>query len=216
MNKVKVIGCGPGYRKLMTLEALEAVERSEIIFGAKRLLNNFPDFRGEKIEIKRNYSWILEKIENEYKTKDISVLVSGDVCFYSFSRLVINRVGRDNCIFYPGVSSVQYAFSKLMIEWSDALFLSFHGRDKKNIENKNLEKILKENNKIAILTGGKKGINDFFSQFKKKVFNDKKIFIMENLSYPNLERVSSVTYDEALHGNFSPLSIVIVLDRELL
>ena len=216
LNKVKVVGCGPGYKKLMTFEAVEAIKSSDLIFGAERLLDNFPNFKGEKVKIKGNYSSILKRIKNEYRIKKIAVLVSGDVCFFSFSRLVLNEVGRDNCEFYPGISSVQYAFSKLRLEWNDVLFLSFHGRDKNKKENCNIERIIRDNPKIAILTDGDNGVKNLFNVLRKNLFNDKKIFIMENLSYPDRERIKSVSYEKALNGNFSPLNVVVILNKELI
>ena len=134
MPKVKIIGCGPGNINLITKQALGAIDDSDVVYGAKRLLEVFKDAEFECIEISKNYTEILEDSNSTFLNKKISVLVTGDVGFYSYAKLIKKSIGFNNCEFYPGISSIQYAFSKIGFSWQDAHFISTHGNENKVTE----------------------------------------------------------------------------------
>ena len=51
MKSIHVIGAGIAGHEGFTPHALDPIERSEILFGAERLLQLFPEYRGEKVVI---------------------------------------------------------------------------------------------------------------------------------------------------------------------
>jgi precorrin-6y C5,15-methyltransferase (decarboxylating) CbiE subunit len=207
MPQVNIIGCGPGRKSLLTGEALDAAHGSEILYGTKRLLDLFKDFSGSKVEIKSNYTMIIDKIELNFQKHRISVLVTGDGGFHSFGSLVRERIGDDNCRFYSGISSIQYAFNRLGISWEDAVFLSHHGEEIPDIRS-----VVEHNAKIGILTGGEDGVKKLLKGMPRSLFINRRIFLLENLSYDN-ERIGEITLDEGLEGTPSSLSILIILKK---
>ena len=47
--KVSVIGIGMGNPALMTLQAQKKIKTGQLLIGAKRMLDCFPEWEGEKI-----------------------------------------------------------------------------------------------------------------------------------------------------------------------
>ena len=107
--------------------AQKAVAQAEVLVGAQHLLDLFPQAGCQRIVVRGSMSVILEKVA-ALVDKETCILVSGDTGLFSLARLVVNRFGRDNCQLIPGISSVQVAFARLALDWSDALIISAHGR----------------------------------------------------------------------------------------
>ncbi len=127
MNKIVIAGCGPGHEDYVSVMTQKAVTQAEVLVGAQHLLDLFPQMRCQQIVVRGLMAGILEQIE-ALADKKICVLVSGDTGLFSLARLVVNRFGRENCQLIPGISSVQVAFARLALDWSDALLISAHGR----------------------------------------------------------------------------------------
>jgi precorrin-6y C5,15-methyltransferase (decarboxylating) CbiE subunit len=204
-----IIGCGPGRRSLLTGEAESAVRESEVLYGSARLLAMFNDFTGETVSTAGNLMGALDDIARTFRRRRIGVLVSGDVGFHSFASSILGRIGRDNCRLHPGISSMQYAFSLLGLSWDDAALLSGHGEDLTD-----LERTMQTHAKVGILTDGRKNPADLFSGVSPDIFEGKRVFVLENLSYGD-ERVTRVSYSRMREKPFSPLAVVIVVDGEV-
>jgi precorrin-6Y C5,15-methyltransferase (decarboxylating) len=121
----------------------------------------------------------------------------------------VNRIGRERCRLHSGISSVQYAFNRLCLSWEDALFLSSHGEE---IQEK--EKSIREHGKIGIITGGKNGVRAFFQDLDSTLFDEKRVFVLENVSLID-ERIREIGSLEDVQNTFSSLSVVIMVDRSL-
>ena len=127
MNKIIIAGCGPGHGDYVGLATQKAVSQAEVLVGAQHLLDLFPRMNCQRIVVRGLMAGILEQM-GTLADKKICVLVSGDSGLFSLARLVISRFGRENCQLIPGISSVQVAFARLALDWSDALLISAHGR----------------------------------------------------------------------------------------
>jgi precorrin-6y C5,15-methyltransferase (decarboxylating) CbiE subunit len=209
MPAVNVIGCGPGRRSLMTAEAERAALGADILYGSARLIALFEEFAGRTVPIENDLPRALDEIEKSFRDRRIGVLVSGDVGFHSFASSIVGRIGRGNCRLHPGISSVQYGFSLLGLSWEDALLLSGHGEDLPG-----LARAVAAHGKIAILADGKRGVGALFSGLSGSLFDKKRIYVLENLSYED-ERVRRVGFGECVGGTFAPLSVVVIVNREL-
>jgi len=127
-GKVAVIGCGPGHPDYLTPAARKAVFDCQVLFGAPRFLDLFPDFSGEKLRISGDMEVLLRDISELSARKRVGVLVSGDPGCFSLAENLKKRLGRDRCLIIPGISSVQLAASRLGLSWVDTGVFSIHGR----------------------------------------------------------------------------------------
>lgn len=210
VNKITIVGCGPGSKKYMTAYAVKCIRRAEVIIGSRRLLDAFPDVVADRYILNKNYILIIKKLVALSKHKKIVVLVSGDPGFYSYAKLVIDKVGIENCEVVPGISSVQLAFAYIGITWNDACFVSLHGR-KRNIST--LIDRVKEYDKVAVLTDDVNNLKLIAKSLIHEGLKDRKVYVCENLSLAN-ERVRVFKVKSLLKVRTGGLNVIIIIDDE--
>ena len=208
-NKVIIVGCGPGLKAYISPKALYNVKKADILVGSRRLLKLFPGVDAEKIVLEKNYSALVNRIADWNSTKQVVVLVSGDPCFFSYSRLIIKKLGRESCIIIPGISSIQLAFAAIGESWDDACFISLHGRD---AEYAQLMKNVREHSKVGILTDHKNTPAVIARQLLAGGIRDRQMFICENLSLPE-ERILETDLASAVNINTNG-AIVVIIKKE--
>ena len=147
MEKIQILGLGPGNLDYALPIVLKKIKESEVIVGGKRHIESL----GECVENKE-YCYIsadLQKVLdfiNENRNKKISVVVSGDTGFYSLLTFMKKHFESEELEVVPGISSVQYMFAKISEYWYDACIASVHGKEFDFVEK------LNEYEKIGLLT----------------------------------------------------------------
>jgi precorrin-6B methylase 1 len=86
---------------------------------------------------------------------------------------VIERFGRDRCRVIPGISSVQTAFARLSLDWSDAAIISAHKQDPEP------DPSWAQADKIAVL-GGRANSLRWVAERLLPVLGDRRVFVCEN------------------------------------
>ncbi len=128
---ITIVGCGPGSPEYITPLALKVIKGAEILVGARRLLDLFPDHQAKTvIEMEDKVETVLEEMAR-CQDRPMVVLVSGDPGLSSLARPVIGRFGREACRVIPGISSIQVAFARLGLDWGKARIIDAHGQDPK-------------------------------------------------------------------------------------
>ena len=126
MNKLNVIGLGPGSRKMLTQEALCAIENADLVWCAERNGDLVPpEKRRPLTPFKSAMDGMAAALEEGLKA---SVLLSGDTGLYSMLPLLKNRFGQEKLNVVCGISSLQALCARLAVSWQDAAILSAHGR----------------------------------------------------------------------------------------
>lgn len=120
---ITLVGAGPGSRGSMTLDAVEAVRSADRVVAFPRLKESLEFIRKDIVEIHR-----ISEVEDAVAEDHLAVVVSGDPLFYGLAA-TLKRKGVEICRVVPGISSMQYAASKLQIPWHSMAFHSFHGRE---------------------------------------------------------------------------------------
>ena len=205
-NKVIIVGCGPGLKAYISPKALYNVKKADILVGSRRLLKLFPGVDAEKIVLEKNYSALVNRIADWSSRKQVVVLVSGDPCFFSYTKLIVKKLGREFCTIIPGISSIQFAFAAIGESWDDACFISLHGRD---TEYSQLMKNVREHSKVGILTDHKNTPAVIARKLLAGGIRDRQMFICENLSLPE-ERVFETDLNSAVNIKTNGASVVII------
>lgn len=120
---ITLVGAGPGSRGSMTIDAVEAVRSADRVVAFPRLKESLEFIRKDIVEIHR-----ISEVEDAVAEDHLAVVVSGDPLFYGLAA-TLKRKGIEICRVVPGISSMQYAASKLQIPWHSMAFHSFHGRE---------------------------------------------------------------------------------------
>lgn len=205
-HKVFIVGCGPGLKAYIPSKALYAIKKAEILVGSRQLLELFPNTGAEKVLLEKNYHVLISKIANWRFTKRVVVLVSGDPCFFSYAKMILNGLGKNSCEIIPGISSMQMAFAAIGETWEDACFISLHGRNMQTAQF--IEKVI-FNKKVGILTDAKNTPAVIAGWLLQHRIANKKMFICENLSLPG-QRIFETTLDSAMDIRTSGTTVVIL------
>ena len=147
---ISVIGIGLDGIDGLNTKIGRIIDEAAVLAGSKRHLGYFPQHQGKKIcltDLKTGIEAIADLAKEDLA---IAILASGDPLFFGLGRLLLANFKREALEFYPHVSSIQLAFSKIKIPWQDASLVSVHGRS-----DDELIKLLKQGKeKIALLTDG--------------------------------------------------------------
>ena len=213
-NPIVIVGCGPGAREDVTPRALTAILHAEVLVGARRLLDLFPEAPGERVTVSANIDAALDAIASALPAHRIAVLVTGDPGVRSLARPVLRRFGLPACEVIPGISSVQVAFARVGVDWYDAKIISAHG----SLPALDPSTLAAET-KIAILAGDAAALRwaaDLADTLKENDHGPaRRIFIAEDLTLPE-ERVREVTREELRTAHVSPRAIIMIFKSEVL
>ena len=150
--KVYVVGIGMGNADTLTVGAKRAIESSGLLIGATRLLESFDYVACEKLDLIKP-SEIIEALANA-TCDQASILMSGDVGFYSGATALYDKLGEYDVEVIPGISSLVYFCAKLRTTWQDATLVSAHGREHDAVG------AIQSNAKTFCITGGKTKVDD--------------------------------------------------------
>lgn len=206
MLRVNIVGIGPGNPKLLTGAALEAINQSTILIGDKRMLANFASEKRFYDTIKT--AEICNICTNANPEKDIvSILVSGDVGFFSLAKTISGKLPDCECVRFCGISSLVYFGQQLQMSWDDAKIISMHGRRQNFIE------AVAHNEKVFALTGGENSPQALCAKLCRFGLGGVQVYVGENLSYDN-ENISSMKAEEAAQKQFSSLSVMMIINKD--
>ena len=207
--KIIVCGCGPGSHDYLTPAVFHAVAGAAVLVGAQRLLDLFPASGAERIPVGADIEGILRIIENRWQRQQVVVLVTGDPGISSLAQPVIKRFGREACFLIPGISSVQVAFARLGLDWTNAKIIDAHGKNPEYDPDD-----LGKEKKLAIL-GGRQEASAWVQSCCRRWGDDYRLFCCENLSLPG-ERISEVTPEELDDSALSSLTLFLLIRRDCL
>lgn len=143
-KKIYLVGAGIEGWEGFGAKALEAINSAELLIGHQRLLDIFPDFKGEK-QTYGDLSIMLDFLRTT--EKQVVLLSSGDPNFFGIARFMLRNLPKDRIEIFPNVTSVQYAFARIKEPWDDSIFVSVHGRGLKSA----IDRIIAAD-KVAVLT----------------------------------------------------------------
>lgn len=207
MEKIKVIGLGPGNIDYTLPAAVKAIEAADLLVGSKRSLEalqikNKPCFYYES-----NMMQMLDYIDVQSREKKVAVVVTGDSGFYSLLDAVGRHVGTERIEAIPGISAFQYLFARLGRSYKDFRLLSLHGRSMDYIS------LLAQGQSVFLLTDKENGPDRIAEAIMAAGLDGIRLTVGENLSY-DCERIISGSPTDIKSMGFDALSVVIAEPEE--
>ena len=208
---VILAGTGCGTTGTMTAEAREALEKADLLIGAKRLLESihgeYTDNRKAAVYAEDIRGLILEarrQAQRDGRDPRICVLYSGDSGFYSGTRSLLPLLEEDGIEVkvLPGISSVQVLAARLRQPWQDWMLVSAHGTDCDAVAS------VMRGKQVFFLTGGKLGPKELCAQLAEAGLGDLSVTVAERLSYED-ETISRGTAEEFASRDFDTLSVML-------
>lgn len=192
MNKLCIVGSGVGNEELLTQRAKDKIKSSQRILNSRHM------------PIKE----LLNELENNINGTTV-VLVSGDCCFFSISKIINERFSKYYDIeMINGISSMQYLSSKIAINYNECKIFSAHGR------HLNIVPIVSYNEQIILLTGGQILAQDICKTLSRTGLGHVKVIVGENLSLNNDERIVEGFAEDLSREIFHSLSIMYIENKK--
>ena len=192
-----IIGAGMGTMDTLTGEAVRALETAEAVFATKRLAALSP-----KAEVCA-FSELAEQAIQCTK-KHISLLVSGDVGFFSAAGKLRERLlPHGEVQLVPGLSSMQYMCAKCGISYENLCFKSLHGRSGSILG------AVSYHEATFALTGGENNAQTVCKCLTEAGLGDLLVHLGENLGAEN-ERVLHSTAAELAELSCADLAVLLV------
>ncbi len=205
-KRIAIVGCGPGAPACVTPEARAACAGAQVLVGAARALELFPECRGRRIVMNGGSRALLEAVAALDPGERVAVLVTGDPGIASLGTLAMRRFGRAACRVVPGISSAQVAFARLGLDWTGARILSaHHTRPEAAVAG---EKVM------AVLAGGKDSFG-WIADLLEGCGEGYAAIACEDLTLPS-ERVSRIDLAQLRRGDFSHRTVVVIAKEELI
>lgn len=205
MNKIQIVGLGPGSVKYILPIVNEIIESADLLIGSKRSLELF--CHKHCFYYNHNLSELIDYIKLHRSTYKICVVVTGDTGFYSLLDYVKRFFDEEDIEVTPGISSYQYMFSRLKKSYKAFELTSLHGR----VEN--LEAIIKKNKKVFLLTDQINSPSSIANTLCKLGYEKKYMAIGVNLSYED-EMIQEGSVEDFVNWKCENLCVV-VIDLEM-
>ena len=132
--EISLIGIGMSAATL-TQEAKRALEESDVVFGAERMLKVVENSKETyPFYLAKDILPVLRQKESKMDGQKlkVSILFSGDTGFYSGTEKIKTELNKNHykkIRIFPGISSVSYLSAATGIAWQDAKILSIHGKE---------------------------------------------------------------------------------------
>nr|WP_314386745.1 precorrin-6y C5,15-methyltransferase (decarboxylating) subunit CbiE [uncultured Fusobacterium sp.] len=182
LNKINVVGLGPGNIKYLSNAGIDCIKEAEIVIGSTRQLSDLKTIISEKQEI-----YILGKLTElitylkENTKRKITIIVSGDTGYYSLVPYLSKNLSKDILNIIPNISSYQYLFSKIGENWQNFRLASVHGREFDYVKNIDDEDIAG----LVLLTDDIQNPYEVSKNLYNSGIRNLTVIVGENLSYDN-------------------------------
>lgn len=203
---INVLGLGPGNPKYILPITNECIEKSDVIIGGKRNLKSVNTKNMKTLEITGSLTNIIDYIKCNKDKEKISVVVSGDTGFYSLLKFIKKHFSDSELNVIPGISSMQYMFSKVKETWDDAFIGSVHGREL------NITEKVRNYRKVGLLTDKVNTPQNIAKRLKEAHIENVKIYVGENLSYDN-EKITYGSIEDIIYEKDFEMSVVIIINE---
>jgi len=209
---VVLVGMGMSAEDLSP-RVLSWIERADVLVGAKRLLDCFPDHTGERIPLLSSLDETIERLRAVARNRRTVVLASGDPFFFGIGRRLVQALGKEHVFALPNVTSVQALFARLLEPWDDVKVVSLHGRSETANAGRWLDD-LRHCSRMAFFTDPRRTPAWIAREMLAAGYAHHTMIVAEDIGLPT-ERIGRFTLREAADRAFSTLNLVAVFaDRD--
>lgn len=205
---VTLIGIGMGTPAGMTVEAAKAIGESDLLIGARRMLEA-ADRKGKAVYTDYDSQRIADYIAAHPEYVRTAILLSGDIGFYSGAKKLYDALNKQNCEIRSicGISSAVYFCGKLRLAWEDVCLKSTHGR------HANLVGAVKTNRKTFTLLSAADSVPELCKELIEYGLSHVRVHIGERLGYAE-EKITSGTPKELETGSYDGLCVALIENPE--
>ena len=210
--KFIVIGITDNPKPFFAPEVLEIIKNGRVFSGGKRHHEIVAPL------LPKDAQWIditvpLDKVFEEYKELSIVncqlsiiTIVSGDPLFFGFANTIRRKIPDAEIVVYPTFNSLQMLAHKLVMPYHDLRIVSLTGRPWQEFDKALIEKA----EKMGILTDKVHTPAAIAKRMMDYGYTYYNMYVGEHLGNPELEKVTSLSLEEASAKDFSMPNCVIL------
>lgn len=200
-QSVQIVGIGPGSRDAMTQEVRRAIEETDCLIGARRMLDAARG--GQKTFAAIAPQEIADFLRAHREYRRCVVVMSGDTGFFSGTKKLLPLLSGCEVRVLPGLSSLSYLCAMLQTSYEDVHVVSLHGRAH------DIAADVRAHARVFALVGGEHGVNDLCRTLTENGLGTVTVSVGERLSYED-ETITTGTAEELQSKAFAPLSAVLI------
>lgn len=215
--KFIVIGISDNPKPFFSPEVMEIIQNGRVFSGGKRhhgIVASLLPENAEWIDITVPLDAVFEQYkslsEKMSKCLNISPLIvifaSGDPLFFGFANTVRRNLPEAKIEVYPAFNSLQMLAHRLVMPYHDMRIVSLTGRPWPEFDKALIERA----SKIGILTDREHTPSAIASRMIDYGYADYRMYVGEHLGNPSLEKVTTLTLEEAAKRDFEMPNCVIV------
>ncbi|MGM0540487.1 MAG: precorrin-6y C5,15-methyltransferase (decarboxylating) subunit CbiE [Thermodesulfobacteriota bacterium] len=184
----------------------ELLASCTLLVGGERMLEACREYPARQIRIKAPLDKVLTEIQSALaRGERIAVLADGDPLFFGIGRRLLQDLPPRNLHFYPGVTALQTAASRLKIPWDQMRTVSLHGRQ----ELHPLLRLMSRHELIGVYTDAFWSPDALAQALMDRDIENFTLHICQDLDLPT-EDIQSLKCQQAAGMKFSPLNFVLL------
>lgn len=207
--KFIVIGISDHPEPFFPPEVLDIIKNGKVFSGGKRHHEIVAPL------LPADAQWIditvpLDAVFEQYKTLpqpfpvrdgsgSLIVFASGDPLFFGFANTIKRKMPEAEMVLYPTFNSLQLLAHRLLIPYHDMRIVSLTGRPWPDFDKALIERV----GKIGVLTDREHTPATIAQRMLEYGYTQYQMFVGEHLGNPNLEKVSTLTLEEAAQRDFT-------------
>ena len=212
MQRFIVIGITDNPEPWFPPEVLEIIKNGKVFSGGKRHHEIVAPL------LPSDAQWIditvpLDDVFEQYKIvncksvnrKSIIVFASGDPLFFGFANTIKRKMPEAKMVVYPTFNSLQMLAHRLVMPYHDMRIVSLTGRPWHEFDKALIERA----EKIGVLTDREHTPSTIAQRMLDYGYTYYKMSVGEHLGNPSLEKVTTLTLEEAAHRDFSMPNCII-------
>lgn len=210
--KFIVIGITDNPNPWFPPEVMETIKQGRVFSGGKRhheIVLPFLPSDAEWIDITVPLDAVFEQYYSRFSVHDslpIIVFASGDPLFFGFANTIKRKMPEADIVVYSTFNSLQMLAHRLVIPYHDMRIVSLTGRPWPAFDNALIERV----GKIGILTDKEHTPAAIAQRMLDYGYDSYQMFVGEHLGNSSLEKISTLSLEEAVRRDFSNPNCVIL------
>lgn len=210
--KFIVIGITDNPNPWFPPEVMETIKQGRVFSGGKRhheIVLPFLPSDAEWIDITVPLDAVFEQYYSRFSVHDslpIIVFASGDPLFFGFANTIKRKMPEADIVVYPTFNSLQMLAHRLVMPYHDMRIVSLTGRPWPAFDNALIERV----GKIGILTDKEHTPAAIAQRMLDYGYDSYQMIVGEHLGNPSLEKISTLSLEEAVRRDFSNPNCVIL------
>ena len=195
--KFIVIGITDNPKPCFPPEVMEIIRRGKVFSGGKRhheIVAPFLPADAQWIDITAPIDSVFEQYHDE-----VVVFASGDPLFFGFANTIKRRMPDAEIVVFPTFNSLQMLAHRLVMPYHDMRIVSLTGRPWSEFDKALIERA----EKIGVLTDKEHTPATIAQRMLEYGYTNYTIYVGEHLGNPSLEKVTTLTLEEAAKTEFA-------------